>query len=82
MSSLDKLYKEFELLKMTILESNKNSMSIGGWINRKTMLRFFDYSDNHLRALEKKELLITSTIGRRKFYQINSIIKLLEKNAK
>lgn len=79
MSSNEKLIKEVQTLKQLIIESNKSSMCIDGWINQKTLLRFLDCSLSTLRKLEKQELIISKKIGRKKFYQIKSITKLLNK---
>lgn len=80
MSSLYELHKEITALKLMLIDGNTNVLSIGSWINKKTALRFLDYSDNQLRKLEKEGAIISSRIGRRKFYQKESIIKLIEKN--
>ena len=79
MSSTEKLIKEIQSLKQLIIESNRSSMCINGWINQKTLLRFLDCSLSTVRKLEKQELIFSKKIGRKKFYQIESIIKLLNK---
>lgn len=61
---------------------SKNSISIGDWIEKKSVMNFFDYGDTQIRNLEKENKLTVSKIGRRKFYSKESIIKLIEKNIK
>ena len=39
-----------------------------------------DYADNQLRVLERENALEVSKVGRRKFYSLNSIIALIDKN--
>ena len=56
------------------------AISIGGWLPKHFIKRFFDYGDTRLRALEKEGLIKVSKIGDRKFYCSKSIIKLIENN--
>lgn len=43
-------------------------------------MRFFDYSDNQVRILERTKAIEVSKTGRRKFYSVKSVIRLIEKN--
>lgn len=80
MKETDKLLGEILLIKKSILAIEKNGLSLGGWLPRNTVLRFFDYCDNQIRNLEKNKQIEVSRIGRRKFYSVDSIIALIEKN--
>jgi hypothetical protein len=50
------------------------------WIPKKVAMRFFDYGETQMLALEKENGLITSKIKGRKFYSASSILMLIEKN--
>jgi len=80
MKEYSKVMSEILLIKKSLLSLEKNSLEIGGWIPKKVVLRYFDYGDNQLRILEKKNDIKVSKIGRRKFYSTLSIIALIEKN--
>ena len=80
MKETDKLLGEILLIKKSILAIEKNGLSLGGWLPRNTVLRFFDYCNNQIRNLEKNKQIEVSRIGRRKFYSVDSIIALIEKN--
>jgi hypothetical protein len=67
-------------IKKLLLTIEKNGITIGGWLPKHIVLRFFDYSDNQLRNLERTSSIEVSKIGRRKFYSLESIIKIIEKN--
>lgn len=71
---------ELLLIKKLLLAIEKNYFLIGGWLPKNTVLKYFDYGDNQLRNLEKTNSLMVSKIGRRKFYSVDSILALLEKN--
>jgi len=57
-----------------------SAISIGDWLPKHFVKRFFDYGDTKLRELEKSGTLTYSKIGDRKFYCAKSIIKLLNEN--
>lgn len=59
-----------------------NGNAFGGWLPRKVVMRYFDYSASQLRMLERKNVIQFSRIGNRKFYSVQSIIELIEKNKK
>lgn len=80
MTEYFELLKEIQLIKQSLIEIERNGIVGGGWMSKKAVMRFFDYGDTQLRELEKSEILEVSKIKRRKFYSINSIIKLIEKN--
>jgi hypothetical protein len=71
---------EIKSLKLLLLESMNSDTLSSEWIPRKTLMRFFDYGDTQIRALETKNNIIVSKIGQRKFYQRDSILNLLNNN--
>ncbi|RYZ18276.1 MAG: hypothetical protein EOO10_25990 [Chitinophagaceae bacterium] len=50
------------------------------WIPRSEVMKFFDYGDTQMGALEKNSDLVVAKIGSRKFIERNSILRLLEKS--
>ena len=75
-----KLMSEITLIKQSLLAIERNGAAIGGWLPKKAVMRYFDYADNQLRVLERENALEVSKVGRRKFYSLNSIIALIDKN--
>jgi hypothetical protein len=59
-----------------------NGDAFGGWMPKKAVMRYFDYGDTQLRMLERKNAIQVSVVGNRKFYSVQSIIQLIEKNKK
>ena len=80
MREYEKLMSEIRLIKKAIYSIERNTAPIGGWIPKNAAMRFLDYADNQMRVLERKNLLIVSKIGRRKFYSIQSLIELIQTN--
>ena len=80
MKEIDKLLCEIFFIKKSLLEMEKNGLALGGWLTKNAVLRYFDYCDNQLRILERSHSIEVSKIGRRKFYSVDSIVALLEKN--
>jgi hypothetical protein len=74
------ILKEIKAIKQSLLAIERNGAAIGGWLPKKAVMRYFDYADNQLRILERENALEVSKVGRRKFYSLNSIIALIEKN--
>lgn len=64
------------------LEEYETSRYFENWIPRKKLMEFFDYGDTKIAALFKQGGLVVSEIGNRKFVRKDSVIKLLESNAK
>lgn len=71
---------EIILIKQSLKVIERNGLALGDWLPKKAVMRYFDYCDNQLRSLEQTNEIKVSKIGRRKFYSLNSIITLLEKN--
>ena len=80
MKEMDKLLSEILLIKKSLLAMEKNGLVLDGWLTKKAVLRYFDYCDNQLRSLEKSNSIVVSKIGRRKFYSMESIVALIQKN--
>jgi hypothetical protein len=80
MKEMDRLMVEILLIKKSLLAMENNSLVLGGWLTKNAVLRYFDYCDNQLRNLERTHSIEVSKIGRRKFYSMDSILTLIEKN--
>ena len=80
MKETDKLLNEILLIKKSLLAMENNGLVLGGWLTKNAVLRYFDYCDNQLRNLERTHSIEVSKIGRRKFYSMDSILALIEKN--
>jgi hypothetical protein len=80
MSEANIILNELRAIKQSLSAIERNSASIGGWLPKKAVLKYFDYADNQLRALEKTKAIVVSKVGRRKFYSIHSITKLINEN--
>jgi hypothetical protein len=80
MNEIKMLMSEIKLIKQSIVAMEKSSMSIGGWLPKKTVMRFFDYGDSQMRALELSKKLEVTKVGRRKFYSIKSIEDFMVNN--
>jgi hypothetical protein len=80
MKESNKIMSEILLIKKSLLAIEKNGLALGGWLTKNAVMRYFDYCDNQLRNLERTRSLEVSKIGRRKFYSVDSILALLDKN--
>jgi hypothetical protein len=80
MKEYNKLMSEIAIIKQSLLAIERNCAAVGGWLPKRAVMRYFDYADNQLRLLEKTKALQVSKIGRRKFYSLESIIKLIKEN--
>ena len=74
------ILNEIKAIKQSLLVIERNGSAIGGWLPKKAVMRYFDYGDNQIRLLERTKLIEVSKIGRRKFYSLKSIIKIIEEN--
>ena len=75
---LGKILSELTQIKTEMIEPH----SIAGHINRKQLMRFLDLSKSAVYQLEKKGQLEINRVGKRKFYSVESIKKLILKNNK
>jgi hypothetical protein len=75
-----KTLEEINLLKQSLLAIERNCSAIGDWLPKKSVMRFFGYEATQLRELEKENSLVVSKIKARRFYSVQSIINLIEKN--
>lgn len=72
--------KEITELKVT-LQNKTGSITLNEkWIPRRQLMEFMGYGNTQMASFEKEAGLVTSKIGKRKFYHRDSIEKLLEKN--
>ena len=62
------------------LGKNENFNQLSNWINRNYMKRFFDYGDTQLLELSKHKSIVTSRIGNRLFFELNSVLKFLQEH--
>jgi hypothetical protein len=72
--------KELNEIKKILRELSMGFVEIDGWVPKKTVQKFFDYSDTQMRDFEKEQGLVISKIKSRKFYLVKSILELLETN--
>lgn len=74
--------RDFYDQALVYFQIQQTSTVIGDWINRKEVMKFFDYGDTQMRELENSGEIIVSQVGRRKFIAKSSITKYLDKNIK
>lgn len=82
MTELNKIVHDLAFIKELLISLEKYGSSMGGWLPKKSVMKFFDYGDTQLRQLEADHLLTVSKIGNRKFYSVESLIELINKNVK
>jgi hypothetical protein len=80
-----KMYKQDDIIRLLLLINQKLDSYVPiplykEWIPRQMVLKFLGYSASQLRVYEQCGELITSKVGRRKFYSVNSIKSLIDKN--
>ncbi|OYU84276.1 MAG: hypothetical protein CFE24_07260 [Flavobacterium sp. BFFFF2] len=80
MKDTDRLLNEIQQIKRAIVAIENSGIVIGGWISKESAIRFFGYCENQLRHIEKNYDVEVSKIGRRKFYSVESIIKVIKQN--
>ena len=80
MNDTQKILNILTALQKDIADIKMGNITIGGFTSRKHIMRFFDLCDTSMNTLENTGQLKVSKIGRRKFYDINSIKELLNKN--
>jgi predicted DNA-binding ArsR family transcriptional regulator len=50
------------------------------WIPKEELMEFFGYGNTQMLTIEKKYGLVTTEIGKRKFYSVKSAAKTMENN--
>lgn len=70
---------EIKSLKLLLFESLNSNSLLSEWIPRKTLMKFFDYGDTQIRALEKNNEIVVSKIGQRKFYLRDSVLSFINR---
>jgi hypothetical protein len=78
MKETNPVFNEIKAIKQSLISIERNSVFLGDWLPKKAVLRFFDYGETQMRALEKSGAIVVSRIGNRKFYSKTSILQLLE----
>jgi hypothetical protein len=82
MTQTDTKYAEIlhkvELTHKMVFHLYQNLNPLKDWLNRKNLKMLFDYSDSQIRELEKKSSIKVSKVGRRRFYSVASILKIIE----
>ncbi len=73
-----KIFEELLQIKQLLIQLEKNSTVLGDWIPKKTVQKFFDYSDTQMRVIEKQHKLQVSKIKARTFYSVESVLNLLQ----
>jgi hypothetical protein len=78
--------KQYLILVDMLQAINKQISKIGthpiseSWLNKKQVKQIFGYGETQLRNFIEENKIITSQIKSRKFYSVDSIISLIEKN--
>ena len=50
------------------------------WIPKEELMEYFGYGNTQMLTIEKKYGLVTTEIGKRKFYSVKSAAKTMEAN--
>ena len=74
------LLKEITETKLLLQAHLENPRLTSKWRSRKEVMEFFGYGDTQMGALEKSGEIVVSKIGNRKFIDVDSVLRLLEKN--
>ena len=72
------ILEELLQIKQLLTQLEKNSAVLGDWIPKKSVQKFFDYSNTQMRVIEKQHKLQVSKIKARSFYSVESVLNLLE----
>lgn len=75
MNQLNRIQEDIVMIKRLLLSSD--NAVIDGYINKKTVLKFFNYSESSLRRLEEEGLKY-KLLKTRKIYKIKDIISLFK----
>lgn len=79
-STIELLLKSIEDLNQKF-DKSYNCLEIRRqWIPKNEVMSFLGFADTQMAAITKKYKFITTTIGKRKFYHINSLLKVFENN--
>lgn len=78
MKEINTILNEIKLIKQSINTIERNGLTLGDWMPKKAVMRYFDYGETQMRTLEKEYKLETSKIGNRKFYKRKSILEILD----
>jgi hypothetical protein len=72
--------ERLEKLIESLIEQLSSQQCFGEWVSRDRVKRFFDYGETQILQLAKEPSIITSRIGNRVFFKLNSLLEFLEKN--
>lgn len=76
--TLESLFAEIIELKKAIIAGSPANPISADWIPRGDVMKYFNYKDTQIAALEKSNQITVAKVGKRKFIHRSSIIKLLE----
>jgi hypothetical protein len=76
----EQLLEKIEELKNKIEDRDVCPEIRRQWIPKAEVMRFLGFADTQLCAITKKYKLVTTQIGKRKFYLASSLLKALEQN--
>lgn len=77
---LNTLLKQVAELKQVIqLKVTENRIS-ESWVPRQEVMKYLNYGDTQMGALEKSGQITVAKVGKRKFVHRDSIVKLIENN--
>ncbi|MCB9056838.1 MAG: hypothetical protein H6549_13370 [Chitinophagales bacterium] len=77
---LNKIQTDIQELRKDLLKNQNETPVSSNWIPRKQVMQFLGYGDTQMAVLEKTGQLVVTRVGKRKFFQRESLEKLLEKN--
>lgn len=78
-NTLNEIKTEILIMFNSLQKLNKSSLT-DKWVPYSEVKEFLKYGNTQMATLEKSEVLIISKIGKRKFIDRNSFVKLLDNN--
>jgi hypothetical protein len=79
-NTIELLFKNIEELNLKF-DQKYNCLELRRqWIPKSEVMAFLGFAETQMVAITKKYKFITTTIGKKKFYHIDSLLKVFEKN--